>query len=480
MVALRGTVRAVGLVSIVVLARLLTPADFGLVAMASAILAAAELLKNFSFSVTLVQKQDARREHFDTVFTLTVAMGLTVSLLLVLVAQPAATFYGDDRLVLIIYWLALGTAIESFQNVGLVLFQKNLELHKEFWFVVCTKLFGFVVVLVAALTLQSYWALIIGTVSGKAFSTALSYIVQSYRPRFCLTARREILSFSYWLFLNNIISTIYNRAADFIIGRISGARALGLFTLGSEIAMLPATDMVAAINRAVFPGYAKISDDLTNVKEGFLRVIAVIAVFIIPAGIGLMAVAEELVLVLLGEKWKDCIPVLKIMSFFGIISGLQSNISYVLLACGRPRLLTMLSGAHMLILVPALIWSTTQFGIVGSAASVLGAALVMIFPIYSILFRILSLRVTDYISRLWRPVVSASIMFILIHHFRINAEAFHLTPGTLLMFAMEVIAGVLSYVGGLLALWWLAGKPYGAETFLIRSAMIALQRNEST
>ena len=124
--------RSIGIVSVVILAHLLAPADFGLVAMATAIIAIVELLSAFNFDMALIQSQQVTRAHYDTAWTLNVAMAAICALLVAAAAFPAGVFYGDSRLGPIVLWLSLATWIRGFENVGVVAFRKELELHREF------------------------------------------------------------------------------------------------------------------------------------------------------------------------------------------------------------------------------------------------------------------------------------------------------------------------------------------------------------
>ena len=176
--------RSIGLVSTIILARLLVPADYGLVALAMAIISVLEVLGAFSFDVILIQKQQADRSQYDTAWTFNVIVGVVSAIALAFLARPVAVFYADSRLEWIIYALALAPLASGFDNIGVVAFRKNMEFHKEFKFLVAKKIVAFAVTLAVALLFRNYWALIVGTITSRFAGVALSYISQSYRPRF--------------------------------------------------------------------------------------------------------------------------------------------------------------------------------------------------------------------------------------------------------------------------------------------------------
>src|SRR5690606_37739254 len=120
---------------------------------------------------------------------------------------------------------------------------------------------------------------------------------------FCVEEASEMLNFSKWLIFNNAINFLRTRSPDFVIGRMSGPAGLGLFTVAYEISTLPTSELVAPINRVVFPGYSKLSKNIVLLGESYLNVLAVIAFFALPAGFGISAIAAPLVNVVLGSKW---------------------------------------------------------------------------------------------------------------------------------------------------------------------------------
>ena len=165
MVILKLVVRSIGLVSTLILVRLLEPSDFGIVAMAMSIVAALELLTAFGFDITLIQNQKADAAEYDTAWTLNVLLGAGAAVLLIVLAHPAAGFYEEPALVPVFQVIAIVSLLQGLENIGMVDFRKHLKFEKEFLFHVLVKMFGFVVTIALAFKLRSYWALVLGTVA---------------------------------------------------------------------------------------------------------------------------------------------------------------------------------------------------------------------------------------------------------------------------------------------------------------------------
>src|SRR5262249_17482365 len=152
--------------------------------------------------------------------------------------------------------------------------------------------------------------LVIGQVSGKLIAVAISFYVHNFRPRLSVSGARDLLRFSRWLVINNILFFVNQRTTDIVIGRIAGAQALGVYNLSFEISNMPTSELAAPINRAVLPGYSKMHRETGSISASYLEVIALIALFSVPAGAGIAAVADPFVNVVLGAKWLDTIPLI--------------------------------------------------------------------------------------------------------------------------------------------------------------------------
>lgn len=480
MIIARFATRAIGIVSTLILARVLMPEDFGLVAMATSLVALIELLRAFGFDTALIQNQSASRDHYDTAWTFNALFGLGAAIAVCLLAGPAADFYKEDRVMPVMWVLAIGIAMQGFENVGIVDFRKYLQFDRDFLFALGSKVAAFVATVGVAIWLRSYWALVIGVLFGRFWSLGASYWMHPYRPRFSLAARRELIGFSKWLLLNNTLLYLKSRASDFVIGSVSGARSLGLFNMSYEISNLPTTEIVMPINRAVFSGYAQIAGDRGRLRTGFINVIAVIGAFAVPAGLGIAATSPLLVPLALGPRWLDAIPLIQVLSIYGVLIALQTNTLYVYIALGEPRTASLLNGLHVLLLVPSLIFATRLDGAVGAAWACLIVAVVTTPVNLVVLVRRVGLAPRDLLLASWRPLVAATVMFEVVR--RMVAESTASTSGEYNLWAnagsltAAIAAGAALYAALMAALWFVAGRPRGIETELlgrIKSAFAA-------
>lgn len=466
MVLFKLAERSLGFVSTLILARLLVPADFGIVAMATSFVAMLELLSAFGFDVALIRRDDASRPHYDTAWTFNVLVGVGVALAMLAGAGALAAFYGEPALRAILYVLALGSVAQGFENIGVVAFRREMDFRREFRFQVAKKLVMFAVVVPLAFVLRNYWAMVAGIVAGRVAAVGVSYAVHPYRPRFSLAARSDLFHFSKWLLLNNALGFLRERASDFIVGRLRGPRSLGIYSVGYEIANLPTTELVMPINRAVYPAYARMSADLEVLRQGFINVIGIIALFAVPAGAGIAATAHLLAPVLLGERWVETVPLIELLALFGITMALQTNSYSVYLALGRPHLQALMSALFLLVLLPAMFFMTREFGTLGAAQACVLAG-VFILPVnYAVALSQLRLGAWSVLRHIWRPLVAAAAMYWIVNRYFDVIGSGYSTAGSLGVLLGAVLLGIGSYFVLLLILWSLVGRPAGPEALI--------------
>jgi lipopolysaccharide exporter len=461
--------RGLGLISTLILARLLMPKDFGIVAMAMSVVALLEVFSSFGMDTVLIQRQDAGREHFNSAWTLNLLAGCVVGVILTLLALPASDFYREPRLTAVMLMLALSAVVQGLENIGVVQFRRELRFDREFRYLTAKKLIAFAVTVPLAFWLRNYWALVLGTFIGRAGSVVYSYFLQPFRPRLSLRAAPEMLHFSKWLMLQNVVGFLKDRSASFFIGRLAGPAALGSFSLASEIANLPGAELIAPINRALFPTYAKLAADKAALRAEFLSSMSGIALLGVPAVAGIALAAPFVVLLLLGPQWIAAQGLLEVLAFYGITYVLQSNAYAAFLALGKPSVFVGIIGFQAAVLLACLVALTPTHGAMGAAWAHVIAAVAALPVNFLYIVRFMELRGRDFVAAVWRPLVSATVMYV-----TGRLWGPHLPPGAttsadaLVPFVACVLLGAATYVAADVLLWLATGRPAGAETWLLR------------
>lgn len=465
-VSFRMAQRLIGVVSTLLLARLLVPSDFGLIAMAMTLLALIEVVTVGEFSSAIIQNPNATRDHYNTAWTLSVLFGLTAALLLILFAQPAAIFFREPRLANVIYWLSVLPLLHGLWNMGCVDFRKHLEFRKDFILQVGSKLSGFAVVVPLAFLTRSYWALVAGAIAGRVGGLALSYALHPFRPRFSLRGTRELFGFSAWMMLNNAVNYLRLRGAHLVIGRLMSSQSLGLYTVSFEMANLPTSELAMPINRAIFPGYSKLQDDRVAMQRAFLRVLGLVALGTVPAGIGMASVAHLFVPAVLGSKWIEAVPLISLLAIGGTIYVLQVNIQSLYYATGRPKLKGLMTLLEIAVLLPLLLLLVPRYELTGAAIAMLATVSLSVPVNFGIALKLLKLSPHSAVKVVWRPAVAASAMYLAIRAMFPPSAAAESSLANLWLLLAAALLGAAAYAATVAALWLFSGRPAGAEAWV--------------
>jgi O-antigen/teichoic acid export membrane protein len=211
--AWRLATRNLGLLSTLVLVRLLQPSDFGLVALATGFTDAVDALLAIGVQDALVRAPIADRDMYDTGFGLSVLRGVLTAALIAALAWPIGAFFDDPRLVVVMLALSVGALMSAFENIGIVDFRRDLAFRKEFNMQLWSRIASVAITLGIAVVWPTYWALVVGILVNRALRLAQSYVMSPYRPRIALRAWRRIIGFSLWTWAQGML--------------VPGARPLG-------------------------------------------------------------------------------------------------------------------------------------------------------------------------------------------------------------------------------------------------------------
>ena len=459
--------QCIGVVSTSILARLLVPADFGLVALATSMIAVLEVLGAFGLETALVQRANVSREHFDSVWTFNLLFGLGLGVIVSALAWPIAFFYGDPRLSSVLLVLALRQMIQGFENVGIVAFRKDLTFDKEFKFRVTKRLATTVLVtLPLAYFLRNFWALLGGSLAGTCIAVVMSYAIHPFRPRFSLAGLRPLMTFSKWLFFTSIVELFYSRSATLIVGRWSGADALGSLSVARDIASMASRDLAAPVNRAVFPGYAKLEGDRTTLRGKFLKVTSILLLFIMPAGTGLCLLAEPIVLLVLGNKWHETVPLVQLLAINGVLTVFLSAAHHLNLAVGMARSTSLVLASHAGITIPLMLWLVPAFGSYGAVVAMLIASIATAPLNIVLLGRAIQFGVREIVDIMWRPLASSLVMSVVVLIIKLYWEIPSTVVGRVAYIATASGIGALVYGSCVFLLRHWRANPDSAEAWI--------------
>jgi O-antigen/teichoic acid export membrane protein len=316
---------------------------------------------------------------------------------------------------------------------------------------------------IAAVIWRTYWALIAGILAERVLSTALSYIIQPYRPSFGLQAWRKVMRFSKWIAFNNILAYFNGRADIFILGRFVPTDVVGHYSVAKRISNLAASEVTMPATESLFPGFAKISQDVEKLAALYLSSLSLLLFVGLPIAVGVFLFGDLIVRVVLGEKWLPCVPLLKILSVYGIIRSSVGSTSSVMLALGKPHILTTLVAARFVVMVPLAFWGFSIAGATGVAWAVVASAGLSLALSTLVISRLLGFSTGRVVSATWRVVISTTAMAAVVVACRAFLPTAHGLWLSLSQLVVLALLGAASYLLSCAGLWALARFPEGPE-----------------
>ena len=407
----RWASQLVSWLSTFLVARLLVPADYGLVGMATVFLGLVRLLSEFGLGTAVVTLRDLDRRQIAQLNGLAVLAGVAGMALTSLLAVPIGRFYGAPRLPAVV--LAMGTTfvISAFRSVPLGLLQKQLRFRR----VALADMVESVTVAVAAVLLAlagfGYWTLVLGWIVGALVSTVL-LVAQAPHP-FAWPRRRDLgaaLHFSGHVLGSRAAWYAYSNADFLIAGRLLGPTALGFYTLAWNLASVPVDKVVTVVLRLTPAFFAALREDLAELRRYLLALTEGLALLTFPLAVGLALVADDFVLVALGPKWTGTIAPLRLLALYASIRSLAPLLPQALNALGESRF-AMWNNAAAALLLPAGFLAGSRFGTLGIAAAWIAVHPLVLAPLYVRTFRVTGLSARRYLGALI-PAGSGTLLLV--------------------------------------------------------------------
>lgn len=473
--AAKVLVNGLALVSTFVLARLLTPDDFGLVAIATTILSVVGPVTELSLSSALVQQKDPQKEDFDSAWTMGVLRGILLFLLFALFAPLVADHYGDARLLSVMFAIGVSVLIGGCVNPKVALMTKQLDFWPTFVVAVGQKIIGVVVGLVAAYALRTHWALLLGTLASQAAGLLISFWQVPYKPAFSLEKARSLLSFSVWLTLGQVINTINWRLDHMFVAYFQGARALGVYVVGDNLAAMPTREVIGPIEQTLFPGLVAVIDEPDRLKRTYQRAQALITAAVLPVGLIAALNAEPLVLLVLGGQWREAIIVVQGLAAVFAVQTLGSLVHPLAMAMGQTRMMFFRDLFAFVVRVPIIVAGAWMGGLSGIVYARVLTGLVAIAINIFVVKQMLGLGSLGQLLNSWRSLLSAAIASLAFFGVRYDSAVWEAAP----MFAQLLAGGILVmlvYCVSHFCLWVVAGKPVGPESEIFSALRRKLAR----
>ncbi len=468
MIGLRWSMRLLGFVNTIILARLLTPDDFGLIAMTVLATGFVMALTEAGSAQALIRHPDPQRVHYDTAWTINVLLGLAAGLVIAVMAPLAPFYFDDGRITGVLLVTALSTAIAGFGNIGATDFRRDFQFGRQFWLQFWPRIASFIVTVALAVAWRSYWALILGWLAGSVAQLVVSYVMHPYRPRFSLGARAEMLGFSMHASLSSLAWFLEQRLDQIVLGGIVRPATLGLYYLASNLAEMATRELVAPLSPVIYSAYSRIHTDGERMFAAVRKSVGAAALLGFGASLGLYAVAREFILSIYGPQWVGGVLLLEILALSALGACIRTVTLPLLTAQGRQRATNIASWAQvaaLAVLLPLAYRFAGGEGVAGLRAAMEIAAAAVSMTLAFAPYKGLLAGVCRSFAR---PLLAGAAMVAAV---RASQALLPLDPMPSL--CLNVPLGALVYVTLVLLLWRLAGRPEGAESGILEQLVDA-------
>lgn len=457
-VGTRWSIKFIGFVSTVVMARLLVPADYGLVAMAMLLVGLVQATLDFGATTALLRTSAATRSDIDSAWTLGVIEGVIIALVLLGCAPLATAYFEEPRVAWVLYVFAGCVSVAYCGNVGLVLAQRDFNFSLGFRHALCVKLLGVFVTILAGVIFRDYRALVIGIATGYLSGFVLSYLMHPYRPRWDLSGIPKIWALTKWLMLAGVGGFALRKGDELLAARVGSPREFGLYTVGSDLGQLPTGELGPAMLRAFLPVLSAIQNDIARTNAAVIKTVATVNTITLPVGIGFAAIASPATLLILGSSWVEAVGFVAVFALVGCLQILVSPLATLLTLRGHTRLQS------------RLVWFEFVFFLIG--VGILAPGLGLIGLAWArVVACISNALATTWMARRWcdlswtlvahavgRPLLGSFVMYALIS--KLLPLLFNSVVGLVLC----ICFGMLFFGLWSLTTWLWTGRPEGLES----------------
>jgi O-antigen/teichoic acid export membrane protein len=377
---LRGATRVITFIKLAVLARLLSPVEFGLFGIASLVLALLETLTDTGINIFFIQKEGELKDYLDTAWIVSILRGVVITLVLVVLSRPVSLFFNSPSSQSLLLIIALAAFLRGFINPAIVSFQKNLEFNKEFYLRFATVIAEAVVSIGLSILTKSAVALVWGMIASVVVEILISFIFVKPTPRLSLDHLKikKVFHRGKWITAAGVFQYLFANGDNIIVGKLMDTYFLGLYQMAYRISTIPITEISDVFSRVTLPVYANITLDKKLLKKTFLKSSLGILLITLPVGLIIFIFTKPIVELLLGQNWIAVIPALKVLSIFGVIRAMEGAVVPLFLALKKQEYVTSLTLVSLVGLGITIVPLVRAYGILGASYSAMIGTLVAI------------------------------------------------------------------------------------------------------
>jgi len=375
---LRASTRIITFIRVIILARLLTPLQFGVFGVASLVLAFLEVITETGINVFLIQEKKEIKHYVNDAWVVSIIRGLLISLLIVCSSPFISTFFNSPGAQNLLLLISIVPLIRGFINPAVVKFQKELLFDKDFFLNLSVFLFDSVISVILAFITRDASSFVWGLIAGALLEVAISFILVKPTPKISFNKNniKKIFSRGKWVTLFVIFNYFSQNGDNIIVGKILGVQPLGIYQMGYKISTLPISEVSDVANKVIFPIYSKIASDKVRLKRAFAKTMVVITLLVLIFGGIIFFLPKSLIVFILGKDWGSIADILKILVFYGILRAISGATASLFLALGKQNYFAAITFARIFGLAITIVPLTIAFNLIGASISALLSVLI--------------------------------------------------------------------------------------------------------
>ena len=341
----------------IILARLLEPYEFGLIAMIMIFITLSESFINSGFSQALIQKKDCNNIDFSTVFYFNIVTAFIFIMILYFTAPFISIFFQEPQLTLIIRVIGTVLLFDALSIVQRTILTRNIDFKLQAKISIIASLLSGIIAVIMAYLGYGVWSLVVKIISQKTINTILLWQWNKWRPQAVFSSKSfsKLFPFGSKLLVRGLLETIYQNIYYLIIGKYFSAYELGYYTRADQFQKLPSSNISGVINKVSYPVLSKLQDNKMRLKSAFKKLVTSTMLISFVFMFGLAAIAEPLIISLIGEKWAPSIIYLQLLCFVGVQYPINAINLNLLQAKGRSDLILRLEIIKRILAIPVII-----------------------------------------------------------------------------------------------------------------------------
>ena len=336
----RFGVMLISFVANLILARILTPEDYGTIGMLLIFISISNTFIDGGFGTALVQKKEPTQEDYSTIFYWNIIVSTILTCVLYIVSPYISLFYKLPLLTNILRVMGIVLIINAFSVIQTNILQKKLQFKKLAIINILANTIASVVAIIMAYSDFGVWSLVFRTIVNAGIISLVLWITTKWKPIlvFSWKSFKYLGKFGGMILLSNLVETVYTEFQSLVIGRVFSAKSLGYYTQAKRLEEIPTLGISSAINQSSFPIYAKYQDDKSTLMMLVRKYVQVLSFLVIPIYTILILIAEPIINILFTEKWSASVEMFQILCFIGMIYPLNTINTNVIKSLGKGKL----------------------------------------------------------------------------------------------------------------------------------------------